>query len=312
MADIGDIFGGATSETFLGIPAGTLNDIDADVVVFGAPCATPYAATGAYAAGAPAALRTAIGQFGNARVHMDFDLDGPVLGDGSIQFADCGDLAWSKTDHAGNRKTILDATKRILDANAVPVVLGGDDSIPIPFFEAFMDSGPLTVLQIDAHIDWRDEVGGERQGLSSNMRRASEMPHIESIIQIGARGIGSARPSDFADAKAWGVRFLTARELMERGLEAALALVPEDASLLINFDVDALDPAIMPAVIGPAPGGLGYWQVVELIHGAAQKASIAGFSIVEFVPDRDPTGHAALTASRIVGNVLGCLARKPG
>ena len=52
----------------------------------------------------------------------------------------------------------------------------------------------VVILQIDAHIDWRDEVGGEHWGLSSNMRRASEMAHVTGIVQVGQRGIGSARP----------------------------------------------------------------------------------------------------------------------
>ena len=308
MSDLGEIFGAQSADTFLGVPHADLKDLTADVVVLGVPCATPYASTGMYAAGAPKALRDAVGRESSAS-HMDFDLGGPVLGDGSKRFVDCGDLPCSELDHAANRAAISEATRAILDAGAVPVILGGDDSVPIPFYEGFSGRGPLTILQIDAHIDWRDDVGGERLGLSSNMRRASEMAHIERIVQIGARSVGSARPSDFEDACAWGVQFMTARDLMRDGVDAALALVPDDAHLLINFDVDALDPSVMPAVIGPAPGGLSYWQVVELIAGASRKARIAGFSIVEFCSDRDPNGHAALTAARVVCNVVGCLAR---
>ena len=261
MADIGKILGSASPDTFLGMPKielADLKDRDTDVAVIGFPCATPYAATGTYAAGAPAALRSAIAPYAQGTPHMDFDLGGPVLGDGTTRFADCGDIAWSETDHSANRETVTAATRTIIEAGAVPVVLGGDDSIPIPMYEGLAGTGPCTILQIDAHIDWRDEVDGEQLGLSSNMRRASEMPHIEKIIQVGARGVGSARPSDYEDAKAWGVEFITARELRADGPAAVFDHIPEGARLLINFDVDALDPAIMPAVIGPSPGGLDY------------------------------------------------------
>ena len=85
----------------------------------------------------------------------------------------------------------------------IPIVMGGDDSIPIPVLAAYHEHGPITILQLDAHIDWRDEVAGETQGLSSNMRRASEMNWVENIIQVGARGvdlvphqIGNARPGE--------------------------------------------------------------------------------------------------------------------
>jgi agmatinase len=76
--------------------------------------------------------------------------------------------------------------------------------------QALEGQGPLTILQIDAHIDWRREVEGERWGLSSTMRRASEMAHVERIIQVGQRGMGSARPADMEDALRWGVHFIPA------------------------------------------------------------------------------------------------------
>ena len=311
MIDIAKILGANSGDTFFGLPRVELTDMSAvDAAIIGMPCATPYASTGPYSAGAPAALRQAIAPYAHDPAHMDFDVGGPLLGEGNVSFADLGDVTWSEADHAINRKTITETTRTILDANAVPIVLGGDDSIPIPLYDAFADRGPFTILQIDAHIDWRDEVNGEKLGLSSNMRRASEMPHIEKIIQVGIRGVGSARPSDHADAVAWGVEFVTAEQHMRDGVDAVLAKIPDGSNLLINFDVDALDPSIMPAVIGPAPGGLSYWQVVGLIRGAMQKANLACFSIVEFYPDRDSHGHAALTAARIVCNVLGQLARR--
>ena len=85
--------------------------------------------------------------------------------------------------------------------------------------------------------------------------------------------------------------------------------MPEGAEVLFTLDCDGLDPSIMPAVIGPAPGGLTYWQLVDLLHGLAAKANIAGFDIVEFMPSRDIQGLAALHAARIVCNVLGLMAR---
>jgi agmatinase len=63
----------------------------------------------------------------------------------------------------------------------------------------------------------------------------------------------------------------------------------------------------MPAVSYPTPGGLTYTQVTDLIAGVAAKARIAGFTMVEFMPRRDPTGTAAFTAARIAANVIGRL-----
>jgi agmatinase len=194
----------------------------------------------------------------------------------------------------------------------VPVVLGGDDSVPIPLFRAFEGRGAFTVLQVDAHIDWRDEVQGIRLGLSSTMRRASEMGWIERIVQVGVRGTGSARVEDFDDARAAGVSFVTAREVAAHGIQAALDAIPLGANLLITIDCDGLDPTVIPGVIGPAPGRLGYWQTVELLQGVAQRARIAAFDLVEFMPERDIQQQGALAAARLVTNAIGLIARQGG
>jgi len=84
------------------------------------------------------------------------------------------------------------------------------------------------------------------------------------------------------------------------------------ANVLLTVDCDGLDPGIMPAVIGPAPGGLLYWQAVGLMRGVAKKAIIASFDIVEFMPARDHQEHGALTAARLVANAIGLIARQRG
>jgi len=308
MAQLGNLFGDRGGATFLGLPRGELATLATDIALLGAPIATPYPALGTYAAGAPAAIRAGLGDYVGALGHHDFDLGGTVLE--GARAVDCGDLEGDAGDPPGNRARIEGAVRAILDAGAVPVVLGGDDSVPIPVFAAFSGRGPFTVLQIDAHIDWRDEVGGERMGLSSTMRRASEMPFVERIVQVGARALGSARPSDYADARAFGAAIFPAREVHARGIGAVLDRIPEGAEVLVTVDCDGLDPAVMPAVIGPAPGGLSYWQTLELMHGVAAKARIAGFDLVEFMPARDPHGLAALTAARLVANAIGLIARQ--
>ena len=209
--DVGAMFGATETETFLGLPkAGNLAALDAKIAILGVPCATPYRSVGPYCAGAPRAIRDAIAGYAANLHHVDFDIGGPIF-PGPITAVDGGDLACTEADPAANRSAIRQAVATVIARGAVPIVIGGDDSVPIPVFEAFHDRGPLTIVQIDAHIDWREEVAEERWGLSSTMRRASEMPQIERIVQVGQRAIGSARPGDFADAKAWGAIFVPAR-----------------------------------------------------------------------------------------------------
>jgi agmatinase len=303
------MFGAGDVHTFLGLPSITEPAAQYSDIILGAPCATPYESVGAYCAKAPQAIRGAIAGYAANATHMDFDF-GDQLFPYGIDAADMGDLPYDEQDAAENRARITAAVSAILNVNAVPVVIGGDDSIPIPMLQAFAGRGRFTVVQIDAHIDWRDEVRGERMGLSSTMRRASEMEHIERIIQVGQRGIGSARPADYQDAVAAGVVFVPARQVHRDGISAAIDAVPADSQVIIALDCDALDPSIVPGVIGRSPGGLTYWQVVELLHGIAGKATIAAFDLVEFMPDVDVDGIGALNNARIVCNVLGLASRQ--
>ncbi len=311
MASLSEMFGAGGSGSFFGLPECLdLARVRADIVLIGAAGCTPYASSGFYCATGPQAIRAAGAAYGAVFGHMNFDLGGPVLSD-TVVAVDAGDLPQDPDDAAGNRARIFGAVSQVLDAGAVPMLIGGDDSLPIPMLEAFGARGQsFTLLQIDAHIDWRDEVQGESLGLSSTMRRASEMAHIGQIIQVGQRGLGSARVSDMQDALDWGVALVPAGEVARFGVGRAVDLIPEGAKVIICLDVDALDPAIMPAVIGRTAGGLTYWQVLELVAGVAEKAHIAGFDMVELMPERDIDGQGALLAAQILASVVGVIARQ--
>jgi agmatinase len=283
---------------------------DADAVLFGAPHGTPYEGIpNEPFASAPDALRRALEEDSRWTDHWDFDLGGPLLGDGGFTLHDAGNLPTTAHDGLGNRQLIRQATAAVVAAGAVPIMLGGDDSTPVPFIEALAPLGPLTIIQVDAHIDWRDERRGERYGFSSTMRRASEMDHVERIVQAGIRGLGSARREEVEFARDWGARIVNARELHQDVMDAVMAHVPAEANCLITLDCDALDTGIMPAVMSPTPGGLSYMQAIDLVAAVTAKARLVAFDMIEFVPERDATGTAAFTAARIVANVIGQLAR---
>ena len=311
--DLGALFGASKADTFLGLEAcRDLNLLHAPMAIIGVPCASPYRSVGAYCRNAPNALRQAVSSLSANLAHHDFDSGGMIFPEERLKAVDCGDLPYDENDAPGNRKIIRQAIETIIGKGAVPIVLGGDDSVPIPMLQAFAGAGPYTILQLDAHIDWRDEHMGEKMGLSSNMRRASEMPHIERIIQVGARGIGSARPSDYQDALDWGVKFVTAHDLHRDGVDPVIELIPEGSTVIVCVDIDGLDPSIVPGVIGRAPGGLSYYQAVDLIKGAAARGPIAAIDFVEFMPERDVDGLGALTTARLVTTALGVIARQVG
>ena len=308
---LGTMFGATGVSTFMGIPAcSDPEEVKGGIALIGADGCTPYPSVGFYCARGPAAIRGAGAAYAANLTHMNFDLGGPVFPNG-VTAVDLGDLPVAEADAAGNRSLLQSTVAKVLDRGAVPFLLGGDDSLPIPMLQAFAGRGrELVILQIDAHIDWRDDVGGERLGLSSTMRRASEMEHVGRIIQIGQRGIGSARPGDVADALAYGVQFVSAGAVARAGIGPVLDLVPEGADVVVCLDLDALDPSVMPAVIGRTAGGMTYWQVFDLIAGVAAKARIAAFDMVEFMPDRDIDGQGAAVAAQLLAGVMGIVARQ--
>jgi len=302
--------------SFLNFPVATdLNALQADVAILAAPNGTPYAATGPYvdSADAPAAIRAESIKSSEALDHYDFDLGGPLLDGRAVRVVDCGDVRSDPLDVAGTCGRITEATAAILRAGALPILLGGDDSVPIPFFRAFQDhpavSEPITLVQIDSHIDWRDEVKGVREGYSSTMRRASEMPWIGPMFQIGMRGVGSARPQEVADARAYGSTLIPARELHREGVERILRRVPDGGPYIVTIDCDGIDPSVMPAVNAPVPGGLSFHQVADILQGLARKGRVIGFDIVELAPRFDVNGLSANAAGRLVLNLIGALAR---
>jgi agmatinase len=291
---------GQAMQTFCGAAATALEDVRAgQVVVLSAAHCTPYEpGKPSHSADAPDAIRSASAKFAMWHDHYDFDTDSALLPDG-VGLVDAGAIATKADTPEANRSAISAAAGVVLAAGAQPIIFGGDDSMPIPVFEAYRDHGPLWIVQVDAHIDWRDERFGEPLGWSSTMRRASEMAWVAGIVQVGIRGVGSARTEDVAFAKDWGARIITAREVHANGVAPALKHVPDDARVFVTFDCDALDPAIMPGVMAQSPGGLTYWQVMDLFADLKQRCKVVGFNLVELAPQRDVGGVSALTSARI-------------
>lgn len=297
--------------TFLAAPRCTdLESLAADVAIIGVPFGVPYdLVTAAAQSRAPAALREQSMRYVPwYQSHYDFDFGGELFAGRPVRIVDCGDVSMRPGWWDENTRSTTDAIKTILDRGALPFVLGGDDSIPIPVLRAYAEQPPMCITQIDAHIDWRDEREGIREGLSSPMRRASEMPWVKGMAQIGIRGFGSARPGEFDDARAYGSILIGAEEVHRTGVESVLGRIPAAERYFITLDMDGLDPSIAPAVASPAFGGLTYSEATDLLRGIAAKGRLAGFDVVEMMPDQDPAGLTARLAVRLMLTLLGALA----
>jgi agmatinase len=292
-------------------PAGDLDSLEADIAFLGIPYGSAYSVAEITndQSNMPTAMRQASGRITRNIEHFDFDVGGPLYDGRNIRVVDCGDVDADVHDlkaHLARAETVM---RKILKAGAMPIVLGGDHAIPIPVLRAFEGHGPITLVHIDQHLDWRDEVNGVREGLSSPIRRASEMEHVAEIFQIGLRATGSARVEEFEAAKAYGAHLISASELHDVGMDAVLDRIPDRGRYYITIDMDGMDPSIAPAVAAPMPGGVTYLQARKLIHGLVQKGRVVGMDVVEITPRYDLNQITCITAGRLIVNLIGAAVR---
>ena len=283
--------------SFAGIPVCTdLNQLQTDIAFLGVHYISPYPhifkkiPLAERSEEAPAAIRRQSTLFTNHWHHHNFDFNDNTLSGKKIRITDCGDVDRSIPDEQRDPEHITMATRKTLDQGAVPIIMGTDEGNTIFALRAYQEFKSLCVVHLDAHIDWRDERDGVKEGYSSGMRRASEMPWVNAMVQIGLRGIGSARQAEIEDAAAFGSVFIRARDLHQNGIADCLRQIPQTDHYVISIDSDVFDSAIAPGVLYNTPGGLSYDETADLVEGVARKGKIVGINIFELRPERDING----------------------
>lgn len=287
--------------------------ITADVAVLGAP----YDFGTQWRSGArfgPRAVREAstLFSFGHAGAY-DHEDDASYLG-GDVRIVDLGDADIVHTDTVQSHTNIEAGVRAILDAGALPVVIGGDHSVNIPCINAFEGQGDIHVLQIDAHLDFVDKRHGVRYGHGNPMRRAAEQAHVTGLTQVGIRNVSSTAREGYEDARSKGSDILSVRQARALGPEGVIGRIPEGARVYVTIDIDAFCPSIAPGTGTPSHGGFLYYDVLEMLQALARRHEVVGIDLVEVAPDYDPTGSTAILAAQVLLNFLGFIfhARKAG
>jgi agmatinase len=299
-------------QTFLNFPLATdLDRLDAHIAILGLPYGAPYRMSEVTndQSNAPTAVRVASARMSQALDRYDFDIGGPLFAGKDIKVVDCGDVVADPWDMHAHYRNAEAAAKKILARAGMLISIGGDHGVPIPIFRALEQHGPITLVHVDAHLDWRDEVNGVKEGYSNPFRRASEMKWFEGMVQIGLRAQGSARPQDVADAKAYGSQIFTADDVLEQGMAAVLKRIPDGRRYYLSIDADGVDPSVMPAVMAPSPGGLLHHHMRALIHGLVKKGRVIGMDIVEIAPLYDHNDLTSIACGRYIMNLIGMAAR---
>ena len=223
-----------------------------------------------------------------------------------ISMSDCGDVDVAYYDIERNRKIITQTVKKILKAGTFPVVIGGDHSITYPCICAFEDFKSLDIIQIDAHLDWIDEVDGIRYANGSPMRRSMELDFTNKMVQLGIRCIRS-RESDYNFAKSQGSKIFTRQDIRQKGVDEIVEKLPPLGNVYVSIDIDGLDPSIAPGTGSPTVDGLLYYEVINLLKGITKKSNVVGFDIVEVNPMVDLSGQTCLLATTLILEFLGMI-----
>ena len=281
------------------------DNINADVAVMGAP----FDFGSQFRSGArmgPRGIREAstLFSFGHGGAY-DHEDDITYLPSDSTKIVDIGDAYIIHTDTIKSHENIKFGVKKIIEAKAIPVILGGDHSINIPCIEAFEDQESIHVIQIDAHLDFVDERHGVRYGHGNPMRRASEKSYVSGMTQIGIRNVSSTAKEGYIDARAKGSKIFSVRHLRKMGIDKILEQIPKDKRYYITIDIDAFDPSIASGTGTPSHGGFNYYEILELLDGIIKQGKVVGLDLVEVAPDYDLTNSTATLAAQLLMNTIG-------
>jgi len=200
-------------------------------------------------------------------------------------------------------QTICATVAAELAKDRLVVTLGGEHSVTVPAVAAHLRRYPrLHVLQIDAHLDLRDDYEDNPLSHACVMRRLHDL--AIPFTQVGIRSF--SRPEwELVRQQGWQPFTMDRIESSPAWQEDVVAAL--SGPVYVTIDVDGLDPAIMPATGTPEPGGLSWRQLTGLLRKVAAARSIVGLDIVELAPIPG-AHHASFTVAKLLYRTLGYIA----
>ena len=248
--------------------------------------------------------------------HGEFQVD---LFD-ALDLTDCGDVSIVP----GNAKRTFERAERciteIYEAGAFPIVLGGDDSCPIPVTSAMskLIDGKMGYIQMDSHMDTADDVAG-RDGSTTPAPSAAraELPNVDprNIALVGINGPLNPRVErEYVDRT--GIQMITIWDIDEWGIDKTIERILEVAwdgtdGVVLHTDLDVMDQGYTTGVTTPECGGLTPREVIKMIR-AFVRQGVEAYVITECSSVYDPANKAARVATRLALDALGVRANPQG
>ncbi len=243
------------------------------------------------------------------------------LWDGKSKPADLGIYTADAIDCSGDAKDVIErianATQCALQHNKMPVVLGGEHTVTWGVIKGFLDEGLFTgenaksnqgkskpnigVVQIDAHCDLRHAYEDNLYSHASVMKRI-----VEQDIALYQLGIRAFCEEEIEARKAFNVSYIDGDEIVPNNIQEIT--LPDDFpdNVFFTLDIDGMDPSVFPSTGTPVPGGLGWYQTLNIFESVAKQRNIVGFDIMEFAPIKGFHAYdfaAALLTYKLMGIV---------
>ena len=197
---------------------------------------------------------------------------------------------------------IYKAVKKQIDADKFVVTLGGEHSLSSAPIKAHFDKYKnLSILQIDAHSDFRDSYEGSKYSHASVMARVAEF--TKDIVQVGIR---AQCKEEYDFIKQNKIKTFYAREIRENKYtenwqQKVLNSLKEN--VYITFDVDGFDPSVISATGTPEPGGLFWDETMNLLKQVGTTKKIVGFDVVELASSKNDVSSSFNTAKLVYNNI---------
>jgi agmatinase len=190
---------------------------------------------------------------------------------------------------------VAEQVHTVMERGSMPVLIGGEHSISIGAVKAMAAGVPnVSVLQLDAHADLRNEYRGSAFNHACAMARIRE---VCPIVQVGIRSMdGSEKAAIESDRFFPAYRIHDTTEWMEK------AVGQLSQNVYLTIDLDVFDPAIMPDTGTPEPGGLTWYPVLDFLRRVIAEKNIVGFDVVELCPRDNP--HPAFLAAKLIYKII--------
>jgi agmatinase len=178
------------------------------------------------------------------------------------------------------------------------IMLGGEHTVTIGAIKAKKD---VSLLVLDAHLDYRNEYMGIKNSHACVLRRCSEILGTENVFSIGVRSMSS---EELIDSEQSGLKFIMADDFRKNSIKTTIDKIKNKLSekIYLSIDMDVLDPIYAPAVGTPEPYGLNPLNIKEIINALADR--LVGCDVVEITPRYD-NGNTCILATKIIQEIIG-------